>query len=150
MRPTVHVLNGPNLNLLGQREPHLYGDHSLKDLEQLCRDTADAFGWDLVFHQTNHQGEMVDQLHATRGAAVGVVINPAAFCYGSVAVLDALRACDRPVIEVHITNIHGREPEWRSHTITAAACAGMISGLGLEGYSLAIRRLASLAGAGAA
>lgn len=144
MRKTVHVLNGPNLNLLGQREPHLYGSQTLADLEAMCRDAAALFGWGLVFGQTNHQGEMIDMIHAARGAAVGLVINPAAFCYGSVGILDALHARDCPAVEVHITNIHGREPEWRAHTITAAGCDGMISGLGLNGYVLAIRQLAHL------
>jgi 3-dehydroquinate dehydratase-2 len=144
MRPAIHVLNGPNLNLLGRREPHLYGNQTLADLEGLCREAAGACGWDLVFHQTNHQHELIDQLEAAHGSA-GVVLNPAAFCYGSVAIAEAMAACDCPVVEVHITNIHNREREWRSHTITAGSGVGMISGLGLNGYVLAIRHLAHLA-----
>ena len=143
MTSTVHVLNGPNLNLLGEREPHIYGSDTLADVEALCRAVTNRLGWDLVFRQTNAEHEMIDWLHATRrGAAIGVVINPAAFCYHSVPVLDALKTCDCPIVEVHISNIHRREAEWRSHTITANAATGMISGLGVHGYPLAIEYLA--------
>ena len=143
MANTVHVLNGPNLNLLGEREPHIYGSDTLADVEALCRAVTDRLGWNLVFRQTNAEHEMIDWLHATRrGAAIGVVINPAAFCYNSVPVLDALKTCDCPIVEVHISNIHRREAEWRAHTITANAATGMISGLGIHGYPLAIEFLA--------
>jgi 3-dehydroquinate dehydratase-2 len=104
---------------------------------------VDRIGWGLVFRQTNAEHEMVDWLQATRrGAAIGVVINPAGFCYHSVPVLDALKMCDCPVVEVHISNIHRREAEWRARTITASAAVGMISGLGVHGYPLAIEYLA--------
>jgi 3-dehydroquinate dehydratase-2 len=142
MSKLVYVLNGPNLNLLGVREPKLYGRETQADLEALCRQACDRHGLELVFHQSNAEGQIVEWLQAARTEAAGVVINPAALCYYSVAILDALRMCECPVIEVHISHIHGREPEWRSKTITAAACAAMISGMGLHGYSLAIDHLA--------
>ena len=138
MSRTVFVLNGPNLNLLGEREPALNGRGTLADLERLCRAACARNGFDLAFHQSNSEGEIVEQLHRARQEAAGVVINPAAFTYYSVAILEALRLIDCPVIELHITHIHGREPEWRSKTITAAACNAMISGMGLHGYALAI------------
>ena len=142
MSQTIYVLNGPNLNLLGEREPDIYGHETLADLEILCRQTCAMHGLELRFHQSNHEGEIVDLLQAARVGSAGVVINPAAFCYYSVAILDALRMVESPVVEVHISHIHGREPEWRSKTITAAACDAMISGAGLHGYALAIDHLA--------
>jgi 3-dehydroquinate dehydratase-2 len=141
MSKTVYVLNGPNLNLLGEREPKLYGRETLADLEAMCRDACARHGFDLVFHQSNAEHEIVGWLQEARIKAAGVVINPAAFCYYSVAILDALRMVEGPIIEVHISHIHGRDPEWRAKTITAAACTGMISGLGLNGYVLAIDHL---------
>jgi 3-dehydroquinate dehydratase-2 len=147
MKTIVYVINGPNLNLLGVREPHIYGAQTLADLAALCQAEAAAFGWTLVFRQSNHQGEIIEWLHEARGRAAGVVVNPAAYCYSSYAILDALKMLDCPAIEVHISNIHAREPEWRSHTITASASTGMISGLGLNGYRLAIAHIADLAGA---
>jgi 3-dehydroquinate dehydratase-2 len=142
MSKLVYVLNGPNLNLLGVREPKLYGHDTLADLEALCRETCQRHGLDLAFRQSNAEHELVGWIQETRGRAVGLVINPAGFCYYSVAILDALRMCDCPVIEVHISHIHTREPEWRSKTITAAASQAMISGMGVHGYALAIEYLA--------
>jgi 3-dehydroquinate dehydratase-2 len=144
MSQTIHVLNGPNLNLLGEREPELYGRDTLADLEALCREACARHDLNLVFRQSNAEGQIIDWLHEARTLSAGLVINPAAFCYTSVAILDALRLVDHPVIEVHITHIHGREPEWRSKTITAAACDAMISGAGVNGYVLAIDHLAHL------
>jgi 3-dehydroquinate dehydratase-2 len=141
MRSAVHVINGPNLNLLGEREPHLYGDQTLAELEAMCREAAAEAGWDLAFSQSNHETEVAERLAEARGRAVGVVVNPAAYCYTSVLILEALRSLDCPAIEVHITHIHARTPDWRAHTLTAAGCAGMISGLGLDGYRLAIAHL---------
>jgi 3-dehydroquinate dehydratase-2 len=141
MSKTVYVLNGPNLNLLGEREPTIYGHETQADLEAMCRAACARNGFDLVFHQSNAEHEIVGWLQEARTQACSVVMNPAAFCYYSVAILDALRMVDCPVIEVHISHIHGREPEWRSKTITAAACNAMISGLGLHGYVLAIDHL---------
>jgi 3-dehydroquinate dehydratase-2 len=142
MSKSVYVLNGPNLNLLGVREPELYGRETLADLETVCRDACARNGFELVFLQSNAEHELVNWLQEARQKAVGVVINPAAYCYYSVAILDSLRMVEQPVIEVHISHIHGREPEWRSKTITAAACDAMISGMGLHGYALAIDHLA--------
>jgi 3-dehydroquinate dehydratase-2 len=142
MSKVIYVLNGPNLNLLGVREPDLYGRDTLADLKALCLKACKPHGFDLAFHQSNAEHEIIGWLQEARTRAAAIVINPAAFCYYSVAILDALRMCECPVIEVHISHIHGREPEWRSKTITAAACDAMISGLGLDGYRLAIDHLA--------
>jgi 3-dehydroquinate dehydratase-2 len=142
MSKVIYVLNGPNLNLLGVREPDVYGRDTLADLEALCLKACKPHGFDLAFHQSNAEHEIIGWLQEARVQAAGVIINPAAFCYYSVAILDALRMCECPVIEVHISHIHGREPEWRAKTITAAACDAMISGLGLDGYRLAIDHLA--------
>lgn len=142
MSQTIFVLNGPNLNLLGVREPAIYGHDTLADLDALCRKACAAHGLELEFRQSNHEGDIVGWLQEARTGAAGVVINPAAFCYYSVAILDALRMVECPVIEVHISHIHGREPEWRCKTITAVACDAMVSGAGLHGYVLAIDHVA--------
>ncbi|HVY35326.1 MAG TPA: type II 3-dehydroquinate dehydratase [Caulobacteraceae bacterium] len=142
MAELIYVLSGPNLNLLGEREPKLYGHETLADLQTLCRQACERHGLDLVFHQSNAEHDLVGWIQETRKRAAGLVINPAGFCYYSVAILDALRMCDCPVIEVHISHIHAREPEWRSKTITAAASHAMISGMGVHGYALAIDHLA--------
>lgn len=140
---TIHLLNGPNLNLLGQREPHIYGHHTLADVEARTRAAAQRHGLDLVFRQTNAEHEMVDWIQEARKSA-GVIINPAAFCYHSVPVLDALTTCECPVIEVHISNIHRRDEEWRANTILTAAATAMITGAGINGYVLAVEHLAHL------
>jgi 3-dehydroquinate dehydratase-2 len=134
---TIHVLNGPNLNLLGEREPQIYGTDTLVDVERLCREAAKAAGFSLSFSQTNSEGELIDQIQAARASA-GVVINPAGCSY-SVPVLDALKACTAPVVEVHISNIHARDESWRSETLTTAAALGVISGLGILGYRFAVQ-----------
>jgi 3-dehydroquinate dehydratase-2 len=144
----VYLLNGPNLDLLGEREPQLYGRNTLADIEALCRASASALGLELLCHQTNAEHEMIGWLHEARRAA-GIVINPAAFCYHSVPILDALRLCECPIVEVHISNIYRREESWRSHSILAAACTGVITGLGIEGYRLAIEYLGRRIAAGA-
>jgi 3-dehydroquinate dehydratase-2 len=141
---TVFVLNGPNLELLGQREPEIYGSSTLEDVERACRAEADDHGLELVFRQTNAEHEMIAFLHEARLGAAGIVINPAAFTYHSVPVLDALRMCDCPIVEVHISNIHRREAEWRSKSIMTASVTGMITGLGVHGYPLAVRHIAFL------
>ena len=133
---TIHVLNGPNLNLLGEREPEIYGTDTLADAERLCREAAKARGFSLDFSQTNSEGELIDQIQGARASA-GIVINPAGCSY-SVPVLDALKACTAPVIEVHISNIHARDESWRSETLTTAAAVGVISGLGILGYRFAV------------
>jgi 3-dehydroquinate dehydratase-2 len=141
--PRVHVLNGPNLNLLGVREPHLYGRKTLRDVERLCKAVADRHGLELLCRQTNAEHQMIDWLQEARQDA-GIVINPAAFSYHSVPVLDAMKMCECPIVEVHITNIHRREAEWRANSILTAAATGMITGLGIHGYPLALEHVAQL------
>jgi 3-dehydroquinate dehydratase-2 len=133
----IHVLNGPNLNLLGEREPEIYGTDTLADVERLCRGACSAADANLHFHQTNSEAALIDQIQAARASA-GIVINPAGCSY-SVPVLDALKACSAPVVEVHISNIHARAESWRAETLTTAAATGVISGLGIQGYALALQ-----------
>lgn len=144
---TIFVLNGPNLNLLGSRERDVYGAGTLGNLEDLCTDRAQALGHDMDFRQTNYEGELVDWLQEARTNADGVVLNAAAFTHYSIAVRDAIVACERPVIEVHLSNIFGRE-DFRSHSIISAVCAGVICGLGYRGYQAAIDALASILASG--
>jgi len=145
MNPIVYVLNGPNLNLLGKRQPEIYGRETLADLESECRRTAGELGLDIEFRQTNAESQLIDWIHEARGRAAGIVINPAAFTHTSVAVLDALSTCEFPILEVHISNIHQRE-EFRHHSFVSRVAAGVISGFGTQGYALAIQRLARLIG----
>ena len=150
MSTRVYLLNGPNLDLLGEREPDIYGSNTLADVESQARSAAERLGLELLCHQTNAEHQMIAWLHEARRAA-GIVINPAAFCYHSVPILDALRLCECPIVEVHISNIYRRDEAWRSHSSLAAACSGVITGLGVEGYRLAIEYLARhIAGARAA
>ncbi|MCR2824876.1 3-dehydroquinate dehydratase [Microbacterium sp. zg.Y909] len=140
----LFVLNGPNLNMLGLREPGLYGDATLDDVEAECRRTAVELGFDLFFGQTSAEHQLVDWVHdAVRQAAV-VVINPAAYSFTSIALLDALRMLETPVVEVHITNIHARDAVYRNSLISSVADA-VIAGAGTYGYELAIRAAARLA-----
>ena len=143
MMKTLFVLNGPNLNLLGRREPDLYGRDTLSDVEANCAKLCTELGLGLRFHQSNREYELIDWIHEARDAAAGIVINPAAFTHTSVAILDALNAFDGPVIEVHISNVHKRE-SFRHHSYVSLRADGVIAGLGIEGYELAIRRLAGL------
>jgi 3-dehydroquinate dehydratase-2 len=136
MTRAVYLLNGPNLDLLGEREPDIYGRFTLADIEAMCRAMTDRHGLELIAHQTNAEHEMIHWLHEARDAA-GIVINPAAFCYHSVPILDALKMCAGPIVEVHISNIYRRE-DWRSQSILATASTGVITGLGIEGYRLAM------------
>lgn len=145
--PVVHVLNGPNLNLLGTREPQIYGSDTLADLEVRCVATGARLGLTVACHQTNHEGVLVDLIQAARGVAQGIVINPAAYSHTSIAVLDALAAYDGPVIEVHLSNIHRREA-FRHHSHVSARAEGVIAGCGVQGYDFALMRLAGLLGAG--
>jgi 3-dehydroquinate dehydratase-2 len=140
--PTLYVLNGPNLNLLGSRETSVYGATTLADIEKLCGAAAKKHGLDLVFKQSNHEGELVDWLHEAKAKAVGVVINPGAYTHTSVALHDAIRAIGLPVIEVHLSNIFARE-EFRHHSYVSPVARGVICGLGPEGYGLAIDGLAA-------
>ena len=144
MAGTILVLNGPNLNLLGTREPDVYGSATLADVEALCRAEAEAAGLAIDFRQTNAEHEMIDWIQQGRSGLAGIVINPAAFSYAGYPVLDALKMVDCPVVEVHISNIHRREEQWRKNSLMTAAVTGVISGLGIAGYGLAVRYLAGL------
>ena len=143
MSRLVTVLNGPNLNLLGKRQPHIYGHETLADVEADCRAAAAELGLTLSFLQSNHEGQIVDWIHEAREGAAGIVINPAAFTHTSVAILDALNAFEGPVIEVHISNVHKRE-SFRHHSYVSLRADGVIAGLGTQGYGLALRRVAKL------
>jgi 3-dehydroquinate dehydratase II len=138
---SVHVLNGPNLNLLGKREPHIYGHTTLADIEGRCRQACSTLGFEMVFRQSNSEGQLVDWVHDARERAAGIVINPAGYSFTSVALLDALKASELPIVEVHITNIHRREPIYHKSLISLAAL-GVICGLGPVGYTLALTALA--------
>jgi len=146
MAKTIYVLNGPNLNSLGTREPEKYGHSTLADVEKLCRDTAKRFGLAVEFRQSNREGELVDWFHeAKQKQAVGVVINPAGYTTTSVSILDAIYAVQLPTIEVHITNIHQRE-EFRHHSYISKGAKAVLCGFGVQGYALAIEGLAALIG----
>ncbi len=140
--PLVFVLNGPNLNMLGQREPAVYGRTTLAGVEKLCRERAEALGLAVDFRQTNHEGELVGWIQEARSAAAGIVINAGAYTHTSVAILDALMTAEKPVIEVHLTNVFRREA-FRHHSYVSPAAAGVIVGLGAQGYALALEALAS-------
>jgi len=142
-RPLISVLNGPNLNMLGLRQPHIYGSATLDDVEQLCAETAEGLGLAIDFRQTNGEGELVTWVQECRGRAAGIVINPAGYTTTSVALLDALLAVELPVIEVHISNIHRRE-EFRHHSFVSKAAVGVICGLGVRGYAIALQALAEI------
>jgi len=145
MMSTVYILNGPNLNLLGTREPEVYGRATLIDVEKLCRETAKHHRFEVEFRQTNHEGEIVDWIHeaAAKGAA-GIIINPAAYTHTSIALRDAVAAVDLPVIEVHISNIFARE-SFRRRSHIAPVAKASLCGFGIHGYALAVDGLAKLA-----
>ncbi|RST55379.1 type II 3-dehydroquinate dehydratase [Variovorax sp. MHTC-1] len=142
MNGTIYVLNGPNLNLLGVREPHLYGATTLAQVEQLCRRVAQELGFECEFRQTNHEGVLVDWVQEARERATGIVINPAGLSFRSIPLLDALKTLEQPIAEVHVTNIHRRDPIYQ-HSLVSLAATGVICGFGAAGYELAIRALAS-------
>ncbi|WP_071798284.1 type II 3-dehydroquinate dehydratase [Natronohydrobacter thiooxidans] len=139
--PKVFILNGPNLNLLGQRQPEIYGHETLDDVARACAAEGAALGLEVDFRQSNHEGALVEMIHEARQAAQGIVINAGAYTHTSVAILDALNAYDGPVIELHISNIHKREP-FRHHSYVAARADAMIAGCGTQGYLLALMHLA--------
>jgi 3-dehydroquinate dehydratase II len=139
----VHVLNGPNLNLVGTREPAIYGSTTLADIEKLCRMKAKALKLGLVFKQTNHEGELVTQIQEAGHAKAGIVLNAGAYTHTSVAVHDAIRGVDAIVIEVHLTNVHAREA-FRQHSYISPVAKGVVAGLGPFGYEAAIEALARL------
>lgn len=142
MNGTIYVLNGPNLNLLGVREPHLYGATTLAQVEQLCRRVAQELGFECEFRQSNHEGVLVDWVQEARERATGIVINPAGLSFRSIPLLDALKTLEQPIAEVHVTNIHRRDPIYQ-HSLVSLAATGVICGFGAAGYELAIRALAS-------
>jgi 3-dehydroquinate dehydratase-2 len=143
MANTLLVLNGPNLNMLGTREPEVYGKDTLADVEAQCRAVADEHGLSLEFAQTNHEGQMIDWIHQARGRVAGIIINPAAWTHTSVALHDALIAAQVPVLEVHISNVHKRE-SFRHHSYVSLVAVGVIAGFGTHGYSLAVQHFAKL------
>ena len=140
MSRLVFVLNGPNLNLLGKRQPHIYGSETLADIEADCRALARELKLDIRFHQSNREYEIIDWIHEARETAAGIVINPAAFTHTSVAILDALNTFDGPVIEVHISNVHRREAMYHRSLVSPVATAVLI-GLGADGYRVAIEAM---------
>jgi 3-dehydroquinate dehydratase II len=143
IRPLVAVLNGPNINMLGLRQPDIYGRATLDDVEALCAEAAEGAGLAIDFRQTNGEGELVTWVQECRGRAAGIVINPAGFTTTSVALLDALLATELPVIEVHISNIHRREP-FRRDSYVSLAAIGVICGLGVRGYAMALQAMADI------
>ena len=143
MSRLVDVLNGPNLNLLGKREPHLYGHETLADVEANCKALASELKLDIRFHQSNREYELIDWIHEARGTAGAIVINPGAFTHTSIAILDALNAFEGKVFEVHISNVHKREA-FRHHSYVSLRADGILIGCGVQGYELALRRAAKL------
>ncbi|WP_417208473.1 type II 3-dehydroquinate dehydratase [Antarctobacter sp.] len=139
---TILILNGPNLNLLGKRQPHIYGHETLDDVARLCR-AACAEGFTTRMEQSNHEGALIDLIHEARKTVCGIVINPGALTHTSVAILDALNTFEPPVIEVHISQVHKREA-FRHHSYVSLRADGVIAGLGLEGYAAAVRRICQL------
>lgn len=143
--PSILVLNGPNLNLLGMRQPEIYGATTLADIEALCRRTADELGLQLEFGQSNHEGQLIDWIHAARGVHDGIVLNAGGYTHTSIAIMDAVASVELPTVEVHMSNIHARE-EFRHRTFLGKVSTGQIAGFGGTSYTLAIRALAELVG----
>ena len=141
MSATIYVLNGPNLNLLGVREPHLYGSTTLVQVEQLCRRVSAELGLGCEFRQTNHEGVLVDWVQEARERAAALAINPAGLSFRSIPLLDALKTLEQPIAEVHVTNIHRRDALYQ-HSLVSLAATGVICGFGPFGYELAIRAVA--------
>ncbi|MFN3482304.1 type II 3-dehydroquinate dehydratase [Rhabdaerophilum calidifontis] len=144
--PLVLILNGPNLNLLGKRQPEIYGRETMADVEASCRALATALGLDLRFHQSNREYELIDWIHEARETARGIVINPGGLTHTSVSLLDALNAFEGRVVEVHVSQIHKREA-FRHHSYVSHRADAVIAGAGTQGYELALRRIARLLGA---
>lgn len=139
----IAVLNGPNLNLLGQRQPLIYGNETLEDVVRLCTDAAARFGLGVQHLQSNHEGELVEAVHRWRTSAVGFVVNAAAYTHTSIALRDALATIEGPLMEVHISNVHAREP-FRHHSYLSEIAAGVIVGCGVQGYRFAIERVVAI------
>ncbi len=138
---SILVLNGPNLNLLGQRQPEVYGTTTLADIERMCTDTADELGLRVAFAQSNHEGALIDAIHDARGRHHGIILNAGAYTHTSVALMDAISSVGLPVIELHLSNIHARE-EFRHRSFIAPVALAQICGLGPAGYPLALRAMA--------
>ena len=136
----IYVLNGPNLNLLGTRQPEVYGSETLQDVETLCRRVAAENDFAIQFRQSNHEGEIVEMIHEARTEGLGIVINPAAYTHTSIAIRDALASCEIPIYEVHISNVHRREA-FRHRSYVSGVATGVIAGLGIEGYAAAVRAI---------
>jgi 3-dehydroquinate dehydratase II len=143
MAKPIFILNGPNLNLLGKRQPEIYGRDTMADVEALCAKAAKAHGFSIRYHQSNREYELIDWIHEAREAGSGIVINPAALTHTSVAILDALNTFEGPVIEVHISNVHKRE-SFRHHSYVSLRAEGVIAGCGIQGYAFGVERVASL------
>ncbi|MCB1519650.1 MAG: type II 3-dehydroquinate dehydratase [Hyphomicrobiaceae bacterium] len=143
MSKPVYVLNGPNLNLLGQREPEIYGRETLADIRKRAERAAADHGLSIAFHQSNHEGQLIDWAQEAREKGAGIIINAGGLTHSSVALLDALQAAELPVIEVHLSNIFRREP-FRHHSYMSLAATGVICGLGAKGYELAVAAMAEL------
>lgn len=139
------VIHGPNLDLLGTREPEIYGSTSLPELDRRMLELGASLGVDVESHQTNGEGAFIELLHRARSSYAGVIVNPGGYTHTSVAIHDALRAVEAPVVEVHLSNLYAREP-MRHGSVTGAACRGVVMGLGLDSYLLALRHLAAIAG----
>jgi 3-dehydroquinate dehydratase-2 len=143
MSQRIDILNGPNLNLLGVREPQIYGHQTLADIEEQCRSFAAGRGLEITFRQSNHEGQIIDWIQEARITAAAIVINPAGFTSTSIAILDALKTFEGPIVEVHLSNIHRREA-FRHHSYVSLAATGVICGLGAHGYLLALEAIAGL------
>ena len=139
----IYILNGPNLNLLGHREPEVYGYTTLAEIEKMCAAQAAQYGLSIVFHQSNHEGDIVDQLQEARTSGSAVLINPAGYGHTSIAILDSIQALNIPVIEVHLSNIHKREP-YRHLSYVSKGATGIVMGLGAQGYLRAIDAVAEI------
>jgi 3-dehydroquinate dehydratase-2 len=139
----IYVINGPNLNLLGKRQPEIYGHETLADVERDCQTLAKTLGLEVAFHQSNFEGGVIETIHEARTKSAGVIINAGAYTHTSIGIHDALKALDVPVVEVHISNIHQRE-EFRHHSYISLVASGVIVGCGTQGYQLALQRMARL------
>ena len=143
MPKPIYVLSGPNLNLLGSREPHIYGTTTLEDVRGLCQTRARVLGYEIEFRQTNHEGELIDWVQEARGSASALVLNPAGYGHTSIALLDALKTLDIPIVECHLSNPAARE-EFRRSTYVSLAATGVVSGFGARSYELALEAVAGL------
>ena len=137
---SILILNGPNLNLLGTRQPEVYGKTTLADVEALCREKAKTLGFDVEFEQSNHEGALIDLIHAAKGKHAGIVLNAGAYTHTSIALMDAIASVELPVVEVHLSNIHARE-EFRHRSYIAPVALGQICGFGAQGYLMALDAL---------